>query len=95
LLAKEAISMIEIDGREYLNTSEAAKRMDVHPSTISTWRKRGYLTPHPASPQGHPFYDWHDVALAEKAAYDAAIRTSGSAKRSSRRDLPPRAAHAA
>jgi hypothetical protein len=87
--------LVTIDGVEYLTTAEAAAAMDVHPATISTWRRRGYLTPHPDSPDGHPFYSRLDVARAEKRAYDAAMRTSGSAKRSSRRLLPPPPADAA
>lgn len=87
--------MVGPDGTEYWTTKEAAEAMGVAPSTVSTWRRIGYLTPIPESPPRRPIYRALDVALAEKAAYDAAIRTSGSAKRSSRRDLPPRAAHAA
>lgn len=79
--------VIEIDGVEYLTTTEAAAAMDVSPAAVKTWRRRGYLVPHPDSPEGHPFYAYVDVARAEKKAYDAAVRTSGSAKRSSRRFL--------
>ncbi len=82
--------MIGPDGEEYLTTKQAAAAMDVAPSTVSGWRRKGYLEPHPLSGEGRPIYRKLDVARAEKAAYDAAMRTSGSAKRTSRRDLVPR-----
>lgn len=84
--------MVVIDGEEYLTTSEAADRMGVVPATIYGWRRKGYLSPHPQSPPGAPMYARMDVARAERTAYEAAIRTSGSAKRTSRRHEPQRAA---
>lgn len=81
--------MLGPDGEEYWTTKQAAEAMDVTLATIGGWRRKGYLTPHPDSPKRHPVYAQLDVSRAEKMAYDAAIRTSGSAKRSSRRfDLP-------
>lgn len=81
--------MLGPDGEEYWITKEAAQAMDVAPSTVSTWRRLGYLTPIDGSPPRRPIYRKLDVARAEKMAYDAAIRTSGSAKRTSRRfDIP-------
>ncbi|MFF5261343.1 hypothetical protein ACFY4C_20565 [Actinomadura viridis] len=85
------MSMLGPDGEEYWTTKEAAEAMDVAPSTISTWRRNGYLTPLEGSPPRKPIYRRADVAHAEKMAYDAAIRTSGSAKRTSRRFTLPRA----
>lgn len=76
--------MIGPDGEEYWTTKEAAAAMEVAPSTISTWRARGYLTPVEGSPPRRPLYLRADVVRAEKTAYKAALRTSGSAKRTSR-----------
>lgn len=88
--------MVGPDDIEYWTTKQAAEGMDVSPSTVSGWRRKGYLTPIDESPPGRPIYRKLDVARAEKTAYDAAIRTSGSAKRSSRRyDQPARAYDAA
>lgn len=83
--------MIGPDGEEYWTTKQAAEAMDVAPSTVSTWRRNGYLIPVEGSPDRKPIYRKLDVIHAEKIAYDNAIRTSGSAKRTSRRHLisPP------
>lgn len=83
------------DGEEYWTTKQAAEALDVAPSTISTWRRNGYLTPVDGSPPRKPLYRKLDVTKAEKIAYENAIRTSGSAKRSSRRHMVgPRASEA-
>lgn len=81
--------MIGPDGEEYWTTKQAAEALDVAPSTISTWRRNGYLAPVPKSPPRKPLYRKRDVIHAEKIAYDNAIRTSGSAKRTSRRHFMP------
>jgi hypothetical protein len=81
--------MVGPDGEEYWTTKQAAHEMGVEPGTIASWRRNGYLEAVPGSPRWRPVYRRDDVIAAEKAAYDAAIRTSGSAKRSSRRWLPP------
>lgn len=82
--------MIGPDGEEYWTTKQAAEAMGVAPSTVSTWRRNGYLIPVEGSPPRKPIYRKMDVTRAEKTAYENAIRTSGSAKRSSRRHLPAR-----
>lgn len=84
--------MLGPDGTEYWTTKQAAEAMQVTAATITGWRRRGYLKPHPNSPKGHPVYARLDVARAEKQAHDAALRTSGSAKRTTRRFDPPRRA---
>jgi hypothetical protein len=75
------------DGEEYWTTKQAAAAMDVSPSTISTWRTNGYLQPADASPSRRPLYRRSDVVKAERLAYEAALRTSGSMKRTSRAAL--------
>ncbi|OLT13030.1 hypothetical protein BJF79_03785 [Actinomadura sp. CNU-125] len=85
--------MVGPDGKEYWTTKQAAEALDVAPSTISTWRRNGYLTPVPKSPPRKPLYRQCDVIHAEKIAYDNAIRTSGSAKRTSRRHFMPLTQH--
>lgn len=82
--------MLGPDGVEYWTTKQAAEALDVAPSTVSTWRRNGYLTPVEGSPPRKPIYRKLDVISAEKIAYDNAVRTSGSAKRTSRRHLIPR-----
>lgn len=81
--------MLGPDGEEYWTTKQAAEALDVAPSTVSTWRRNGYLTPVEGSPLRKPIYRKLDVIRAEKIAYDNAMRTSGSAKRTSRRHLIP------
>lgn len=76
--------MLGPDGEEYWTTKQAADAMDVLPPTVASWRRKGYLTPIDGSPKHFPIYRRLDVAKAEKRAYDAAIRTSGSGKRTSR-----------
>lgn len=83
--------MLGPDGEEYWTTKQAAEAMGVAPSTVSTWRRLGYLTPVEGSPPRKPIYRKLDVTRAEKIAYDNAIRTSGSAKRTSRRHMLPQA----
>ncbi|WP_307801573.1 MerR family transcriptional regulator [Actinomadura violacea] len=75
------------DAEEYWTTAQAAAALGVSPSTISTWRTRGYMDPVEGSPPRRPIYRRADVVQAEKAAYQAALRTSGSAKRTSRAAL--------
>lgn len=79
--------MVGPDGEEYLTSKQAAEAMDVQPATIASWRRKGYLTAVAGSPKNRPVYRRIDVARAEKMAYDAAVRTSGSAKRSSRASI--------
>ncbi|MCW2915509.1 MAG: hypothetical protein JWN52_3577 [Actinomycetia bacterium] len=76
--------MIGPDGVEYWTTKQAAAEMDVLPATIASWRRKAYLAPIEGSPRSRPLYRKLDVTRAEKAAYDAAIRTSGSRKRTAR-----------
>jgi hypothetical protein len=76
--------MVGPDGEEYWTTTQAADAMDVLPATIASWRRKGYMEAVEGSPKHFPIYRKLDVAKAEKQAYDAAIRTSGSGKRTSR-----------
>lgn len=81
--------MVGPDGTEYWTTKDAATAMDVSPATVASWRRNGYLTSIEGSPRGRPLYRRVDVVRAERMAYEAAMRTSGSAKRTSRRFDPP------
>lgn len=69
------------DGRIWLTTKQAAQELRVAPCTITTWRYKGYLTPHQDSPPRHPMYCLDDLIQAERAAREAALRTSGTLKR--------------
>jgi hypothetical protein len=69
------------DGTIWLTTAQAAAEMRVAPCTITSWRTKGYLAPHPASPLRHPLYSLDDLIGAEHAARAAALRTSGTLKR--------------
>lgn len=73
------------DGRIWLTTKQAAEEMHVAPCTITAWRHKGYLTPHPASPPRHPLYCMDGLIKAEQCAREAALRTSGTLKRVRRR----------
>ncbi|WP_372492427.1 helix-turn-helix domain-containing protein [Actinomadura litoris] len=79
--------LIGPDAEEYWTTAQAADALGVAPSTISTWRARGYMEPVKGSPPRRPIYRRVDVVRAEKRAYQAALRTSGSTKRTSRSAL--------
>lgn len=61
------------DGHVYVTTTQAAALLGVHKSTISQWRAKGYLAPHPASPPRRPLYRWADVLEAERRTRRAAI----------------------
>ena len=67
------------DGETYLIAAHAARVFAVAPSTFAGWVRKGYLGPVPGS--GGRLYRLTDIARAEKLAHDAAVRTSGSAKR--------------
>lgn len=82
------VTVVGPDGEEYWTTKEAAAAMDVAPATVASWRRRGYLQAVPGSPARRPLYRRQDVQAAEKQAYEAAMRTSGSPKRTSRRFDP-------
>jgi hypothetical protein len=69
------------DGTVWLTTAQAAAEIRVAPCTITSWRVKGYLVPHPASPPRHPLYSLDDLIRAEQAARAAALRTSGTLKR--------------
>ncbi len=63
------------DGEIYMDTRGAADEFGVAPCTISKWKQRGLLEPMPQSPFNKPIYRMVDVARAEKAARDNALRT--------------------
>jgi hypothetical protein len=67
------------DGETYLIAAHAARVFAVAPSTFAGWVRKGYLGPVPGS--SGRLYRLTDIARAEKLAHDAAVRTSGSAKR--------------
>jgi hypothetical protein len=69
------------DGQIWLTTKQASEEIRVAPCTITAWRHKGYLAPHPASPPRHPLYALDDLIRAELAARTAALRTSGTLKR--------------
>jgi hypothetical protein len=69
------------DGTIWLTTRQAAAEMHVAPCTITSWRHKGYLTPHPASPPRHPLYSLGNLIDAERKARSAAWRTSGTLRR--------------
>jgi DNA-binding transcriptional MerR regulator len=69
------------DGVIWLTTKQAAAELHVAPCTITQWRHKGYLTPHPLSPPRHPLYRLDDLLRAEATARLAAWRTSGTLKR--------------
>ncbi|WP_405149460.1 helix-turn-helix domain-containing protein [Sphaerisporangium sp. NBC_01403] len=69
------------DGEQFLTRKQAAEQMGVHPDTITTWVRNGYLTALDGCPPRRQMYARSDVEHAEKLAYEAALRTSGSGKR--------------
>jgi len=69
------------DGSIWLTTKQAAEEIRVAPCTITSWRVKGYLAAHPASPPRHPLYSLDDLIRAEQTARAAALRTSGTLKR--------------
>ena len=71
------------DDETYLTAAQAARVFGVAKPTVTGWVRKGYLTAVPRS--GGRLYRLSDVARAEKLARDAAIRTSGTAKRVQRR----------
>ena len=73
------------DGETYLTVTQAAMIAGVKPPAVRRWVKVGYLTPAAKDGRGRALYTFAAVTKAEKAARDAAIRTSGTAKRVQRR----------
>lgn len=69
------------DGEEYVTRGHAAELMGVDPDTITTWVRKGYLQPVPGCPPRLQLYARSAVEEAERLAYEAALRTSGSGKR--------------
>lgn len=76
------------DGEEYVTRQGAAELMGVAPNTVSTWEKRGHLSRVPGCPPRCPLYRLTDVIEAEYRSREAALRTSGSEARVTRRFLP-------
>jgi len=75
------------DGKTYLSTSQAAEAAGVQPPAVRRWVRIGYLDPVARDEHGRSLYEFSAVMDAEKMARDAAVRTSGTAKRATR-DLP-------
>ncbi|MFH9011217.1 MerR family transcriptional regulator [Streptomyces sp. NPDC017943] len=46
----------------------------VTPTTIRSWAHRGHLTPRGLDERGHPLYNRSDLARAERATRDRALR---------------------
>jgi predicted site-specific integrase-resolvase len=69
------------DGDQYVTRKHAAELMGVTPATITTWIRKGYLKPLDGCPPKLQLFRLEDVAVAEKAAHDAAVRTSGTSAR--------------
>lgn len=72
-----------------LSTADATHMLGVSAQVISNWRARGYTTrdeygqpvrtklePAYVDDIGRPYYEWRDLAMAEKATRDRAGRTS-------------------
>lgn len=73
------------DGHLYVTRAQAAHLKGVTPAAIGGWIRRGYLKPVPGSTPRRQLFRLDDVDAAEAAAYEAALRTSGSDKRVERR----------
>jgi 8-oxo-dGTP pyrophosphatase MutT (NUDIX family) len=50
-----------MEERKLVNTSQAAKALDVHPSTIWRWQKAGEITPAWTTPGGQARWDLDDL----------------------------------
>lgn len=50
----------------------------VTPAAIRKWASRGHLDPAGLDDQGHPLYALTDIARAEKATRDRALRLVGA-----------------
>lgn len=72
---------MSLDGEQFLTRKQAAEQMGVHPDTITTWVRNGYLAALDGCPPRRQLYARSDVEHAERLAYQAALRTSGSGKR--------------
>lgn len=72
------------DGKTYLSTAQAAQAAGVQPPAVRRWVRVGYLEPVATDARGRALYEFDAVMGAEKLARDAAVRTSGTAKRATR-----------
>ncbi|MFF8034902.1 MerR family transcriptional regulator [Streptomyces sp. NPDC016626] len=74
----------------YLTTAEAAELATtwrrlvsagaaaVQPATIRQWASRGHLAPRGLDQHGRPLYERSDLARAERATRDRALRLVGT-----------------
>lgn len=73
------------DGETYLTTRQAAQVARVADCTITSWRKKNLLVPHPGSPPRKPIYLMDDVLTAERQAWQNALEASGTDRQIKRR----------
>ena len=66
------------DGHIYLTTRQAAQVAGVADCTISSWKAKKLLLPHPASPPRRPLYRMVDVQAAEERAWKRALEAAGT-----------------
>jgi hypothetical protein len=69
------------DGEEYTTRQQAAELKGVSVATIDRWVRVGYLAPVPGCPPRMRLFKLSAVDEAERRAYLAALRTSGSGQR--------------
>jgi len=69
------------DGETYLTTTQSAFVIGVATCTISAWRKRGWITPIPGSPNRRPVYRLSELRLTEQVARENAIKATGTDER--------------
>ncbi len=72
---------LDSDGQQYVTRQQAAALKGVCPRTVDRWVRIGYLAPIPDCPPRRRLFLLGDVDEAERLAYLAAVRTSGSDKR--------------
>lgn len=69
------------DGEPCVTRQQAAVLKGVKPATVDRWVRIGYLAPIPGCPPRRRLFKVADVDEADRLAYEAAVRTSGSDKR--------------
>ncbi len=66
------------DGEQYLFTKEAAEAMGVAVCTVSSWRRKGLISPLPGSPPRKPLYSLAQLRQAEEQTRERAIAATGT-----------------
>jgi DNA-binding transcriptional MerR regulator len=82
---KVVVPLLPTRGDGLLTTAQAGQMVGVDPSTIRTWKQRGWLAPQGLDERNRPLYARQAVRAAERRVRENGLRTSGIDPRALRR----------